>query len=93
MKTKSKYKKIKDIKQLKAILTKHGTDDGYMDFFISFGLFRSSKEMMYEKETGLFLINNCIDDTEQDLTEKQLSNKKYTNIGEAIKKGAFYQVI
>jgi hypothetical protein len=90
---KPKSKKIKSVDELRDILMDN-EDEGYLDFAISLngGAF-SRKEIMYNAISGKFLINNCIDDTEQDLSAKQLMNPKLTNIGEAITKGAFYQLI
>ena len=61
---------------------------GNNDFFISNGLFRSSKYI--ECDDDIFYIFNEIDDTEQSLTSKELFNKEYTNIGVSIKNGTFY---
>lgn len=93
MKKKNKYFKIADLRDLRAVLNNGGA--GYMDFVISLagGLCVSRKEMMMSKDKKIFYINNCIDDTEQELTARQLFNPRYTNIGEAIKKGAFFQVL
>lgn len=86
---KSKYKKIKTVEAL----YKATNEESFTDFVIALGggAMVSRKEIM--REGKKFLINNCIDDTEQDLTEKQLMNEKITNIGVAMKKGAFYQLI
>ena len=61
---------------------------GNNDFFISNGLFRSSKYIECDDDT--FYIVNEIDDTEQTLTAKQLFDEDYTNIGFAINNGTFY---
>ena len=61
---------------------------GNNDFFISNGLFRSSKYIEYDDDN--FYIVNEIDDTEQTLTAKQLFDENYTNIGTSIKNGSFY---
>ena len=61
---------------------------GNNDFFISNGLFRSSKYIECDDDT--FYIVNEIDDTEQTLTTKQLFDEDYTNIGFAINNGTFY---
>ena len=65
--------------------------EGTHDFFIqlNFGA-RSSKMMDYSTKTKKFYILNEIDGTEQVLCEKNLFNRKYTNIGYAIENGAFY---
>ncbi len=85
-------KQIKTIAQLKKILKKHG-NASYLDFAITLnGGGFSRKEIMLGND-NLFYINNCIDDIEQELTDKELMDKECTNIGTAIKLGAFYQII
>ena len=59
------------------------------DFCIFNGLFRSSKYI--ECDDNIFYIVNEIDGSEQTLTDTELFDTEYTNIGEAIKKGTFYQ--
>lgn len=61
---------------------------GNNDFFISNGLFRSSKYI--ECDDDIFYIVNEIDGSEQTLTTKELFNGDYTNIGVAINNGCFY---
>ena len=77
---------VKSLKDLKELLKA-----GYYEYRIALGgtagLIYSGKNIYYEpKLKKCFFINNCIDDSEQELTEKQLMNKKYTNIGDALKK-------
>lgn len=61
------------------------------DFFIllNFGM-RSSKNVSYDSSTDTFYILNEIDDTEQELNSETIMDEEYTNIGKAIKYGAFY---
>ncbi len=80
-------KQIKSIKELKEIC--QSQPDEWFDFFISFGIARSSKTISWQEDT--FVVVNEIDDTVQELDEKQLEDESLTNIGEAIKKGSFYQ--
>jgi len=81
-------KKIETITQLKALAT---TTDAYtMECFIYLsGGLRSSKRIYYCDEERIFYIHNEIDDSYQELTEKELKTKSL--IHEAITKGAFYQ--
>jgi len=51
----------------------------------------SRKLIQWDEEEKTFWVLNCIDDTEQTLTEKQMMDKEYTLIGEAIRKKAFYK--
>lgn len=39
--------------------------------------------------SGKFYVTNCIDDSEQVLTEKSIMDKKRTNIGIGMKRGSF----
>ena len=60
-----------------------------MDCFISLnGCLRSSKHILYDEESNQFEIINLIDGSEQCLTPEEIMNKDFTNIGEAIQKGA-----
>ena len=79
-----KYTKIKSVDHLKEVLSK---DEEGKDFILqlNFGL-RSSKRMTWDGEK--FWILHYIDDTQEELTPKQLM--KHTNIYEGIKKGAFW---
>ena len=80
------YVKIKNLEHLKNIL--NNSEDG-QEFFISFGCARSSKRLCSDGSNRVWVLN-YIDDSEQELTYKQLMNEKYTNIGKAIKAGRFY---
>ena len=54
---------------------------------LNHGLY-SKKKIKYNTKTKTFSILNFIDDSRQKLTEKQMNNQKFTNIGLAIKKHA-----
>jgi hypothetical protein len=72
-------KQITTMEQLK----REAVEEQDAEFFILLnGYLRSSKR---------FFIINFIDDTEQELTEAQLMNKGYTNIGYAMTKGALFK--
>ena len=66
-------------------------ENGVHDFFIqcNFGA-RSSKCIDYNPETGKYHIINEVDGSKQILGEKNLFNRKYTNIGYAITQGSFF---
>ena len=70
---------------------KQSISDGAHDFYIqlNFGL-RSSKYLDYSTVTKKFHVTNEIDGTEQELTEQQLMDRTYTNIGYALEHGALY---
>lgn len=52
------------------------------------GLVRSSKVIFFDEEKDIFYVTNEIDDSEQELTDKELFTK--SNVGNAILKGALY---
>jgi hypothetical protein len=77
---------IKSIEALKKEAN-HGAE-----FFIRLqGCLRSSKYIDWDEEARLFVIWNYIDDTEQELSEKQLMDRDCTNIGYAMTKGALFK--
>jgi hypothetical protein len=81
-------KRITSLGQLKK--EAQGEDDA--EFFILLnGNLRSSKRIIWEEEEMRFVIFNYIDDTEQVLTEAQLMDKSYTNIGYAMTQGALFK--
>ncbi|MDD5458124.1 MAG: hypothetical protein PHF37_01855 [Phycisphaerae bacterium] len=82
-KQKTKHKRIKTIKQLKE-LAKNGLD---CFILLNYGL-KSSKHIRFFPDDNSFFVWNLIDDSEQELTEAQILDSEYSNIGEAIKKGA-----
>lgn len=76
--------KIIDIAHFIELLLK-----GETEFFIVLGgMIRSSKHINYDTDKKLFLIDNEVDDTYQELTEAQLHTD--SNIGLAIDNGCFY---
>ena len=81
--TKTKDRRIRTIEQLKES-AKNGLDC----FILLNGGLRSSKHIRYYPDDNSFYVLNLIDDSEQELTEAQILNSDYTNIGEAMKKGA-----
>lgn len=92
---KQKSKQIKSVEELRAVLK--GSDD-FKDFAIVLGgggMFSRKEIALSETATGRerFHIMNCIDDSMQWLSEKQLMDGKHGNIAEAMRKGAFYQLI
>lgn len=82
-KQKTKDKRIRNIKQLKEL-----AKDGLECFILLNGGLRSSKYISYHPEDNSFYVLNYIDDSEQELTESQILDSEYTNIGEAMQKGA-----
>ena len=81
--TKTKDRRIRTIEQLKES-AKNGLDC----FILLNGGLRSSKHIRYYTDDNSFYVLNLIDDSEQELTESQIFDGTYTNIGEAMKKGA-----
>ena len=82
-KQKTKDKRIRNITQLKEL-----AKDGLECFILLNGGLRSSKYISYNPDDNSFYVLNYIDDTEQKLTEAQFLDKSYTNIAEAMEKGA-----
>lgn len=80
-----KDKRIKTIEQLKELAQ---NDNGLDCFILLNGGLRSSKHIKYYPDDNSFFVLNLIDDSEQELTESQILDGAYTNIGEAMKKGA-----
>ena len=54
------------------------------------GWIKSVKQIKYDAPSNRFSVLNEIDDTSQSLTPDELMSKKFSNIGESIKKKAFY---
>jgi len=84
VKQQTKDKRIKTIEQLKELAKRDSDLDCYI--LLNGGL-RSSKCIRYYPDDNSFYVLNLIDDSEQELTETQILDKAYTNIGEAMEKG------
>jgi uncharacterized protein YaaR (DUF327 family) len=76
-------RRIRNIGQLKELAKK-----GLECFILLNGGLRSSKYISYNPDGNKFYVFNYIDDSEQELTESQLLDSEYTNIAEAMEKGA-----
>ena len=84
-KQETKDKRIRTIEQLKEL----ARDETGLDCFILLnGGLRSSKHIRYYPDDNSFFVLNLIDGSEQELTESQILDSAYSNIGEAMKKGA-----
>ena len=81
-----KFIKVKSLSHLKKLVA-NKTGDFRMQ--LNGGVF-SRKYISYYPDKKRFWITNCIDDSEQDLTEKDIMNEKETLIGKAIKYGALW---
>ena len=82
-----KITRVNSLDELKQIC------DGRMrDFFIqlNFGI-RSTKAISYDRSTDKFYIVNIIDDSEQELSSKEIMDENNSHIGKAIELGVFYQ--
>ena len=84
-KQESKDKRIRTIEQLKELAKEENGLDCYI---LLNGNLRSSKHIRYYPDDNSFYVLNLIDDSEQELTESQILDGAYSNIGEAMKKGA-----
>ncbi len=76
--------RIKTIEQLKELAQREG---GLDCFILLNGGLRSSKYIEYHPDDNSFYVLNFIDSSEHELTESQILDSTYTNIGEAMKKG------
>jgi hypothetical protein len=83
-KQKNKDKRIRTIEQLKELAKKGGLEC----YILLNGGMRSSKYIRYYPDENSFYVLNYIDDSEQELTEAQILDSAYSNIGEAMEKGA-----
>jgi hypothetical protein len=83
-KQETKDRQIKTIEQLKELAK---DEDGVDCFILLNGGLRSSKHIRYYPDDNSFFVLNLIDDSEQELTESQILDSAYTNIGEAMRKG------
>ena len=77
--------RIKTIEQLKELAQREG---GLDCFILLNGGLRSSKYIEYHPDDNSFYVLNFIDSSEHELTESQILDSAYSNIGEAMKKGA-----
>ena len=83
---KEEFKLIESLDQLRV------EAEDFAEFLIQLkGGLVSRKVIRWYEDDKKFWILNCIDDTEQCLTEKQIINNEHTLIGEAIEKKAFYK--
>jgi len=82
-KQETKDMRIKTIAQLKEL-----AENGLDCFILLNGGLRSSKHIRYYPDDDNFYVLNLIDDSEQELTEAQILDSEYTNIAEAMEKGA-----
>ena len=78
--------KIESLEQLK-----RESENGAEFFILLNHNLRSSKWIVWDAEDQKFYITNYIDGTDQTLTENQLMDKEWTNIGYAMTKGALYK--
>ena len=83
-KQENKDRWIRTIGQLKELTTKGGLEC----FILLNGGLRSSKYISYNPKENSFYVFNYIDDSEDVLTERQIVDSAYSNIGEAMEKGA-----
>ena len=81
----TKDKRIRTIEQLKELAK---AESGLDCYILLNGHLRSSKHIRYYSDDNSFYVLNLIDDSEQELTEAQILDGDYSNIGEAMKKGA-----
>lgn len=81
-------KRVGSLKELKKE-AQNGQDPEF--FILLRGYLGSSKRIAWDEGKRHFSILNRIDDTKQVLTESQLMDREYTNIGYAMTKGALFK--
>ena len=79
----NKDRRIRTIEKLKEL-----AKDGLECFILLNSGLRSSKYISYHPDDNSFYVLNYIDGSELELTEAQMLDSFYTNIGEAMEKGA-----
>jgi len=84
-KQETKDMRIRTIAQLKELAKR---DSGLDCYILLNGRLRSSKHIRFHPDDNSFYVLNLIDDSEQELTETQILDSAYTNVGEAMKKGS-----
>ena len=77
-------RQIKTVERLKELAK---ADNGLDCYILLNGGLKSYKHIRYYPDDNSFWVLNFIDSSEQELTESQILNKEYTNIGEAMEKG------
>jgi hypothetical protein len=85
-KKKVTFIQVKDVDDLKRLIT----EENKHDFFIQLNFGARSSKTMDVDDDGKFNVVNEIDGSAQKLTSEELFNESLTNIGKAIKYGAFY---
>ena len=88
-KLQTKPVRITNIRQLKKLAQR---DCGLDCFILLYGGLRSSKHIEYYPDDNSFYVLNFIDGNEQKLTENQILDSAYSNIGEAMKKCALIMI-
>jgi hypothetical protein len=80
------FKQIKSLEQLKK------ESNEASEFLIQLrGGLVSRKIIQWDEGEKKFFVTNCIDDTEKNLTEEQIMDEDYTNIGKSTMFNAFYK--
>lgn len=82
-----RFIRIRTTRELIELITSKSPDRFVM--LLNYGL-QSVKQIQYDTKRKIFWVYNEIDDTEQILTSGQLMSRKYTNIGRAMRAGAFF---
>jgi hypothetical protein len=78
-------RQIRTFEQLKELAkTRNGLDC----YILLNGGLRSSKHIRYLSIKNCFRVMNFMDGTEQELTESQILDSRYSNIGQALNKGS-----
>ena len=85
MEEKPKWVKVTSVKQLGELV-----DRGCYDYTIQLNYGCRSSKFINRADGNKFYVFNMIDDSEHYLTAEELEDEQVTNIGAAMKKGAFF---
>lgn len=77
--------KIQSLKELKELAS---SEDGIECSILLNGGVKSVKHIIYDQDLKVFYVFNYCDESEQELTEEELLDPDFTNIGIAIIKNA-----
>lgn len=85
------YVQVENLEHLKQLSSSHGDDFADFVLLIAGGLAKSSKRIIYYRDTDEFYIINEIDDSYQEVASKDLGTE--TNLVAGIDNGSLYAVI
>lgn len=82
-----RYKRIRSVSALQRAMK-----NGHHEFAVLLNGGAYSRKIIYPLKDGLYQVDNCIDDSTQVLTEKEMTDRSITHVGYAMILGAFIQL-